>query len=111
MAYYEVKEKDWKLFKKLVPIWQEKYMEKLNKEYIEILSKEGYSSFNFRKLEKRIKEDKRYPGVIIRDLDKSNFYDYTLIFIRDKLITEDDIKDFSDEFKENIKMRRETYGF
>ena len=60
---------------------------------------------------KRIKEDKRYPGVIIRDLDKSNFYDYTLIFIRDKLITDDDIKDFSDEFKENIKMRRETYGF
>ena len=49
--------------------------------------------------------------VIIRDLDKSNFDDYTLIFIRDKLITEDDIKDFSDEFKENIKMRRETYGF
>ena len=62
-------------------------------------------------LEKRIKEDKRYPGVIIRDLDKSNFDAYTLIFIRDKLITEDDIKDFSSEFKENIKMRRKIYGF
>lgn len=88
-----------------------KIHKKLNKEYIEILSKEGYASFNFWELEKRIKEDKRYPGVIIRDLDKSNFDDYTLILIRDELITEDDIKDFSDEFKENIKMRRKIYGF
>ena len=88
-----------------------KIHKKLNKEYIEILSKEGYAFFNFWELEKRIKEDKRYPGVIIRDLDKSNFDDYTLILIRDELITEDDIKDFSDEFKENIKMRRKIYGF
>ena len=102
---------DFKLFRELLPEWQEKYMKKLNKEYIEILSKEGYASINFWELEKRIKEDKKYPGVIIRDLDKSNFDDYTLILIRDKLINEDDIKDFSDEFKENIKKRRETYGF
>lgn len=88
-----------------------KIHKKLNKEYIEILSKEGYASFSFWELEKRIKEDKKYPGVIIRDLDKSNFDDYTLILIRDELITEDDIKDFSDEFKENIKMRRKIYGF
>lgn len=87
-----------------------KIHKKLNKEYIEILSKEGYAFFNFWELEKRIKEDKRYPGVI-RDLGKLNFDAYTLIFIRDKLITEDDIKDFSSEFKENIKKRRETYGF
>ena len=103
--------KDFKLFLKLLPDWQEKYMEKLNKEYIEILSKEGYASINFWELEKRIKEDKRYPGVRITNLDKSNFDIYVLIFIRDKLITEDDLKDFSDEFKENIKERRKTYGY
>ena len=57
-----------------------KIHKKLNKEYIEILSKEGYAF-------------------------------YHLILIRDELITEDDIKDFSDEFKENIKMRRKIYGF
>ena len=32
---------DFKLFRVLLPEWQEKYMKKLNKEYIEILSKEG----------------------------------------------------------------------
>lgn len=35
-----------------------KIHKKLNKEYIEILSKEGYASINFWELEKRIKEDK-----------------------------------------------------
>ena len=34
---YDVKESDWKLLRKLVPGWQERYMDKLNKEYIEIL--------------------------------------------------------------------------
>ena len=28
------KESDWKLIKKLIPIWQERYMTKLNKEAI-----------------------------------------------------------------------------
>ena len=38
---YEVKESDWKIFRKRVPRWQEDYMKKLNKEYIEILSRDG----------------------------------------------------------------------
>ena len=40
-------EKDWKLFKKLVPVWQEKYIQKINKEYIDILSKNNSSAQNF----------------------------------------------------------------
>lgn len=42
-----VNEKDWKLFKKLVPVWQEKYIQKINKEYIDILSKNNSSAQNF----------------------------------------------------------------
>lgn len=40
-------EKDWKLFKKYIPIWQEKYILKTNQEYIEILSRENSASTNF----------------------------------------------------------------
>ena len=36
-------EKDWKLFRKKIPGWQEAYMDKLNKEYIENLNGEGES--------------------------------------------------------------------
>lgn len=34
----EISEKDWKLFKAKLIIWQERYIDKLNHEYIEILS-------------------------------------------------------------------------
>ena len=30
---YQVKEKDWKQFRKMLPEWQEAYMERLTKEY------------------------------------------------------------------------------
>ena len=46
MNMYDVKESDWKLLRKLVPDWQERYMDKLNKEYIEILSRECNPSTN-----------------------------------------------------------------
>ena len=37
---FEVKETDWKLFRKLLPKWQEDYMKKLNKEYVALLTKD-----------------------------------------------------------------------
>lgn len=37
-------EKDWKLFRSRVSGWQEAYMDRLNKEYIELLSGEGNAS-------------------------------------------------------------------
>ena len=46
-----IKESDWKLYKKLVPIWQERYMEKLNNEYLEILSKEKDNKLISKKLQ------------------------------------------------------------
>ena len=76
---YNIKESDWKLYKKLVPIWQERYMEKLNNEYLEILSKEKKASTIFWELEKRI-------------------------MLRDNINNFEDIKEFSDDFKEIIKL-------
>ena len=39
-------EKDWKLFRSKISDWQEAYMEKLNQEYIELLSGDGYASMH-----------------------------------------------------------------
>ena len=41
---YQVKEKDWKQFRKMLPEWQEAYMERLTKEYIELLSSDMQAS-------------------------------------------------------------------
>ena len=54
-----VNEKDWKLFRSRIPDWQEAYMDRLNHEYIELLSGEGNPSDKFWALEERIREDKR----------------------------------------------------
>ena len=52
-------EKDWKLFRNKIADWQESYMDRLGKEYIELLSEDVNPSDKFWSLDKRIKEDRR----------------------------------------------------
>lgn len=35
----EISKRDWKLFREKIADWQESYMDRLNKEYIKLLSK------------------------------------------------------------------------
>lgn len=58
-------EKDWKLFREKVSGWQEAYMERLNREYMELLTGDGAPSEKFRALKKRIYQDKKKKGVMI----------------------------------------------
>lgn len=70
---YQVKEQDWKLFRQKLPLWQEAYMDKLNQEYIRLLSGEGPASEKFWGLEKRIRMDKKSVGVVA-DMRRSQMY-------------------------------------
>ena len=54
----KIKEADWRLFRSRLPIWQEAYMERLNREYIALLSGTGSASEKFWELERRMREDK-----------------------------------------------------
>ena len=62
----EITERDWKIFRKKVANWQECYMERLVVEYITFLQSEKPASSKFWELEKRIKQDKKCPGVLIQ---------------------------------------------
>ena len=95
-------EKDWKLFRSKIAGWQEAYMDRLNEEYMEILSGEGAASEKFWKLEKRIKEDKKDCGVQC-EKSRSNQLYIMLELLNEGAITMDDFKDFSDELKEKMK--------
>lgn len=96
-----VNEKDWKLFRSKIPGWQEAYMDKLNHEYMEILSGDGHPSAKFWKLEKRIRQDKKHYGVQA-EMRRSNM-DYILMSLLDEgAITADDLDGFSDELKERL---------
>ena len=61
----QISERDWKIFRKKIPGWQERYMERLEMEYIALLQNEKSASSKFWELEKRIKQDKKSPGGII----------------------------------------------
>ncbi len=46
MSEYGFTKKDWSLFREKIADWQETYMDKLNKEYIELLSGERNNTFH-----------------------------------------------------------------
>ena len=94
-------EKDWKLFRSKIADGQEAYMDKLNKEYIEILTGEGNPSDKFWKLERRIKEDKKDCGVRC-EMSRSNQFYIMMSLLNEGAITMDDLNDFSDDLKDTI---------
>ncbi|MEE1256329.1 MAG: multidrug transporter [Lachnospiraceae bacterium] len=97
----EVSKSDWKLFRTLIGDWQETYMERLVKEYMDLLDGEENASDKFWKLEERIKKDKKHPGVIL-ELSKGNMVFDILALINSGVITTADLEGFSDELKESV---------
>ena len=99
----DISKKDWKLFRERLSIWQENYMEGLVKEYANFLNDDKKpASEKFWELAKRIKEDKRHPGVIM-ELKKSEVIWDIVRLIRLKVITYNDLSDFSDELQMEVK--------
>lgn len=108
----EINGKDWKLFRQRLPEWQEAYIQKLNREYIAILSREGSAAENFWEVQKRIREDKRSVGVIA-DMRKSMFWINMIRLLRQEVITLDDLDGFSEELVGKLRMifeRENEYG-
>ena len=97
------KESDWKLFRKLIPVWQERYITKLNKEYIGILIQDKNASTIFWELNDKIKKDQNNPGVII-EMSRSLLVENLISLIKHNVITLDELNDFSEETKESIQM-------
>lgn len=97
-------ERDWKLFRKKLPDWQENCMERLNKEYIAILSQENKDpSEMFWELDERIQRDKKLTGVMAYEVSRSNMFTLLLDLLREKTITLDDLSEFSEELQERLK--------
>ena len=103
MSEYGFTKKDWALFREKISDWQEAYMNKLNKEYIELLSGEGRPSEKFWTLEERIRNDKKDTGVQLR-MSRSNCIPNIISLLNEEVITMEDLDEFSDELKETILM-------
>lgn len=97
----EVSKSDWKLFRTRIAEWQEAYMERLVKEYIDMLNGTGNASDKFWELEERIKKDKKHPGVML-ELSKGNMIFDIVALINSGVITTVDLEGFSDELRESV---------
>lgn len=101
---YLFQERDWKLFRKKLPDWQEAYMDRLNHEYLKILNEKGNPSDRFRDLEKRIREDKKEAGVVIHDMSRSHMLINIIELYNCGAITLADLDGFSEELQEHMKL-------
>ena len=99
----EITKADWKLFRERVPEWQERYMEKLLQKYVKLLTSPGDASEHFWELEKRIRNDKKHPGVMMQ-LEKSEAIWDIAILIRKRVITVKDLDGFSQELIDSVKL-------
>lgn len=104
----QISERDWKIFRKKIPDWQECYMERLEAEYIALLQTDKCASTKFWELEKRIKQDKKSLGVII-DMRRSTAINNIVNLILDEVISLADLEDFSDDLKEAVKYITEKW--
>jgi len=76
-------------------------MEKLLQKYVKLLTSPGDASEHFWELEKRIRNDKKHPGVMMQ-LEKSEAIWDIAILIRKRVITVKDLDGFSQELKDAV---------
>lgn len=103
MYKYELKESDWKVFKKKIPEWQNNHYSNLNKKYIGILQDDSLNEADrYWKLDKEIKEDKKKPGVYI-DYRRSKMEDDIIELLLYKVIDINNLEGFSEELIDYLK--------
>ena len=78
-------------------------MDRLNKEYIDLLSEDVDSSEKFWGLDKRIREDRKKAGVQL-EMSRSKLIYNIISLINDGAISFEDLEEFSDELKENVRF-------
>ena len=76
-------------------------MERLNREYIALLSGTGLASEKFWKLEKRVREDKKSGGVVMR-MSRANMELNLLSLLSDGVISMSDLNDFSEDLRKKL---------
>ena len=98
---YEFKEEDWQVFRKNVPVWQERFMTSLVDKYTEILMSDDRGSDRFWKLKESIEEDSKKKGVVM-EMKRSLMVDNLIYLLDEGAITADDLDVFTNELKDAV---------
>ena len=98
----EISKQDCKLFRERIGGWQEAYMARLCREYSELLQSDRPASDRFWALEKRIRADKRNPGVLI-ELCKGDVPMDLISLVSGGVITLSDLDGFSEDLRDTVE--------
>ena len=99
----EYSKSDWKLFQSRIGGWQENYMERLNQEYVKLLTGDMHPSEKFWALDKRLHRDKKKPDVQLM-LSKNEMGFQIAELIQDGAISFDELDGFSEELIHDVKF-------
>ena len=106
---YTITEADWKVLRKYLPQWQERYMERLCREYVALLNSEQAASDKFWALEKRIREDKKSTGVVA-NMTRSEAVNNILRLYYDGAVNLDELTVFSEELQDFVRDYITTFS-
>ena len=98
---YSVKESDWKLFRKLLPEWQERFIGRLLGEYSTMIAGQGLASDRFWRLQKRLQKDVRKTGVRA-EMKRSVMIMNLWSLLREGAISKGDLDGFSEELRQSL---------
>lgn len=76
-------------------------MERLIKEYAELLNGDDAASEKFWALDKRIRADRKRLGVCVDEVSRSKLQNILTGLIIENVISEDDLYDFSEELQKS----------
>ena len=99
----DVSKKDWSLYRERLPEWQERYMERLIAQYKTIVDSEVPASDKFWELDKRIRADKKKPGVMV-EMSKQDMIYQIVELLHDKAITLSDLDGFSEDLISTVQF-------
>lgn len=96
-----VSKRDWNLFRERIADWQEAYIGRLNREYVELLSRDGSEAEKFWELYKRIRRDKCCTGVQVQ-MRCSELLTALCRLVNEGAIRYEDLDGFSDDPREAV---------
>ncbi|MCA9072612.1 MAG: hypothetical protein KDA84_27000 [Planctomycetaceae bacterium] len=96
-------ESDWKTFRKRVPEWRERYLNRKNQELISILSDENKApTKRFWDAQRKMEEEAKILTTCLDGHSRSKMAMFLVSMYNHKLIEDHDLDEFSDDLREWI---------
>jgi hypothetical protein len=98
------KESDWKTFRKIVPELRERYLRRRNAELLAILQDESLTpTEQFWTVQERARKEAKILRECLDGHSRSKMLMFMIVMRRHKMLTDEDLKQFSSELQAEIE--------